>query len=155
MGQTLAKHGIEDVFGIYIIHTTPIGLDQIWLEDSDSRNRVLILSIGAANHGIADITETNWTFNSGSECECVAAEKNTLVANEDSGNRPNKDKPWKDKPWKDKRWKEKPFKRKELPLVPEPGGEPKPEVMCTWHCRTHCHMHCHNHCRQHCMKHRP
>jgi len=158
-GQRLRDLGLQDIFGLCLVHAEPLEEGSIWLEETNSRQRTIRLSVGP-DHGIAGITETNWTFEIDEAGLCddclrefgISMASDELNVEEPLGEpqeQPSKEKPWKNKPWK----KDKPGKpEKALP-------EPKPGVNCTVHCHrhchNHCHVHCHTHCHQHCPPHRP
>jgi hypothetical protein len=119
---------LNSIFGLSIIHTEKLSGQRIWLETTDSKNRILTIEKVLNDPPLSDLTETTWTFAvddspHNSDCEAVVA----------AADKPNKIKPWK-----------KPLK--------EPAIEPsvEPSIMCTVHCRGHCHSHCTQHCHQHC-----
>lgn len=166
--EYLQAHGLESIFGFSLLHVDAIGEDEVWLEETNSRNRTIKLSAGPREHGIVGITETNWTFTLDKTRLCESClnkfnpragdgdeEKPSQEPDSEPAKQPQPDTTRKDKPWKDKSWKDKPWKNipKKQPRTPE--VQPEPTIMCTVHCHRHCHGHCHVHCNSHCHTHCP
>lgn len=151
LAHTIKQQSMENVFGIQLLHMPDIKEDEVWLEETDSSNRVLSLTVSPEDHGIADATETLWVFERISDgdtvCdECRAASASTIVSR--------------------KKFRAETEEFRFIGNVSPEEVEPAPRgvcppiscsicrVHCANHCSSHCHQHCHTHCRSHCKTHK-
>jgi len=131
MSQALRKRNLNDIFGISLVHMNDLDEELIWLETTDSKQRILTIEQVSKSSADDELTETTWTFTINRSALCERCTRPIELA--DPPVEPPKDKPWK----------------KEKPLT-EPNADPS--VMCTFHCHQHCHQHCKQHCQDHGRK---